>query len=398
MIPSIRKKYNQSFSNNTYEQFLQKLHAHFPGQIEFRVAETPVFVPKDFKNIMLDTCDFIIDYIKSPAFNQQSAKAIPAHLKVPGKEKWPEFIAFDFGICQNAAGELEPQLIEMQGFPSLFGYEIINDQEIRNHFSIPANFSGYLSDMDQTSYINLLKKIILNGNDPANVILLELFPQKQKTRIDFYCTQKYIGIKPVCLTELIVEGKELFYLNEGVKTKINRVYNRIIFDELEQQPQEIKELGKILFQELDISWCPHPNWFYRISKYTLPFLHHPNIPATYFLHEIKQLPTDLENYVLKPLFSFAGQGVIIDLTLADIEKIQDPENWILQKKVNYSPAIETPDTGAKAEIRLFYFWEPGTERPIPVNNLGRLSKGQMIGVRYNQDKEWVGGSRAFFEI
>jgi hypothetical protein len=347
---------------------------------------------------MLDTCQFIIDYIKSPSFAKQSDNAIPKNGRVPGKENWPEFIAFDFGICQNEQGLLEPQLIEMQGFPSLFGYEIINDQEIKNHFNIPANFSGYLSNMNKETYIDLLKKIILQDNKPENVILLELFPEKQKTRIDFYCTQHYIGIKPVCLTQIIKEGKELFYLNDGIKTKINRVYNRIIFDELNSQPAEIKELGKILFEELDISWCPHPNWFYRISKYTLPFLHHANIPETYFLNEIKQLPTDLENYVLKPLFSFAGQGVIIDLTLTDLENIKDPENWILQKKVNYAPAIKTPDVGAKAEIRLFYFWEPGTEHPIPVNNLGRLSKGQMIGVRYNKDKEWVGGSRAYFEI
>src|SRR5690606_37169005 len=120
-------------------------------------------------------------------------------------------------------------------------------------------------------------------------------------------------------------------------------------------------------------------------------------PTTYFLSSIKQIPADLENYVLKPLFSFAGQGVIIDVTDDDITAVKDPENWILQKKVKYADVIATPDEPAKAEIRIFYFWKDGEARPQPANNLARLSKGKMIGVRYNKDKEWVGGSLAYFE-
>src|SRR5205085_6412972 len=170
-----------------------------------------------------------------------------------------------------------------------------------------------------------------------------------------------------------------------------------IFDDLLQQSPEVQQKGKILFEELDVEWLPHPNWFYRISKYTLPFIKHPNVPETFFLKDIKQPPADLENYVLKPLFSFAGQGVIIDLAPGDIEKIKDPENWILQRKVKYADVIETPDIPAKAEIRIFYFWKDGWNRPAPVNNLGRLSKGKMIGVRYNMDKDWVGGTVAYFE-
>jgi hypothetical protein len=204
-------------------------------------------------------------------------------------------------------------------------------------------------------------------------------------------------VKPVCLTELIKENKKLYYLNNGVKTQIKRIYNRIIFDELQQQSAEVQEKGKILFEELDVEWCPHPNWFYRISKYTLPFIKHRYVPPTFFLNEIKQLPADLENYVLKPLFSFAGQGVVIDITPADIENVKDPENWILQKKVKYADVILTPDVPAKAEIRMFYFWKDGEARPVAANNLARLSKGKMIGVRYNKDKEWVGGSFCYFE-
>jgi hypothetical protein len=186
-------------------------------------------------------------------------------------------------------------------------------------------------------------------------------------------------------------------MNEGKKTEIKRIYNRVIFDDLQQQSPEVQAKGNILFEDLDVEWVPHPNWFYRISKYTLPFIHHPYVPTTYFLNEIKQMPVDLENYVLKPLFSFAGQGVVIDVTPADIEKVKDPENWILQRKVKYADVIETPDVPAKAEIRIFYFWKDGEARPVATNNLARLSKGKMIGVRYNKDKEWVGGSFCYFE-
>jgi hypothetical protein len=307
------------------------------------------------------------------------------------------FIAFDFGICVNDNKEFEPQLIELQGFPSLFAYEVLIDESFRNHFHVPDNFSAYLGGHDKQSYIKELKEIILGTHAPENVILLEIFPHEQKTRIDFYCTQDYTGIKPVCITELIKEGKNLFYMNDGLKTPVKRIYNRVIFDDLFQQPAEVQEKGKIFFEDLDVEWVPHPSWFYRISKYTIPFIQHPYVPPTFFLNELKQLPGDLQNYVLKPLFSFAGQGVVIDVTQADIDKVKDPQNWILQKKVQYAEIIKTPDQPAKAEIRVFYFWKDGMARPAPANNLARLSKGKMIGVRYNKDKEWVGGSLCYFE-
>ncbi|MBL0305312.1 MAG: hypothetical protein IPQ25_04545 [Chitinophagaceae bacterium] len=396
MIPAIRKAYNEAFTKESYVAFLQELNGVHPGELDFRVAETPIFVPKDFTEKILDACESIVDIIVDPKFKELTKNAIPKNLQVPGDEAHSHFIAFDFGICINEAGEYEPQLIEMQGFPSLFAYEVLLDDVFRNHFTVPENFSCYLNGYTRETYIQLLKEIIIGNHNPENVVLLEIFPRKQKTRIDFYCTEEYSGIKMVCLTKLIKEGKKLYYLNEGKKTAIKRIFNRVIFDDLQQQTPEVQEKGKIFFEELEVEWCPHPNWFYRISKYTLPFIRHPYVPATFFLNEIKQMPADLENYVLKPLFSFAGQGVIIDVTQQDIDNVKDPENWILQRKVKYADVIETPDIPAKAEIRMFYFWKDGETRPVATNNLGRLSKGKMIGVRYNKDKEWVGGSFCLF--
>ena len=397
MIPAIRKAYNDSFSKEKYEAFLKELNQAHPGEIEFRVAETPVFVPKDFTKKMLEACESIVDIIVDPKFKNFTKNAIPEELKVTGENDRCEFLVFDFGICINEEGEYEPQLVEMQGFPSLFAYEVLLDEVFHKHFEVPANFSSYLNGYTKETYIRLLKEIITSGYDSSHVILLEIFPRKQKTRIDFYCTEEYLGIKMVCLTELIKEGKKLFYINAGKKTEVKRIYNRIIFDDLQHQTPEVQEKGKILFEELDVEWASHPNWFYRISKYTLPLIRHPYVPQTFFLNEIKQIPTDLENYVLKPLFSFAGQGVVIDVKQQDIDNVKDPENWILQRKVKYAEVIKTPDVPAKAEIRVFYFWKDGTARPVATNNLARLSKGKMIGVRYNKDKEWVGGSFCLFE-
>lgn len=398
MVKTYREQYNQTFTTEKYRNFLSNLNAAYPNAIDFRVAETPVFIDKYFKEKILQTCESIIDIIEQTNFFAISKNAVPNQLNVPNENSFSQFIAFDFGICENAEGEIEPQLIEMQGFPTLFAYQVLHNEIMQQHFSIPKNYSAYFNGFTKETYLQLLHEIIVGDASNENVVLLELFPHQQKTRIDFYCTQKYVGIAIVCLTELIKEGANLFYIKDGNKIQIKRIYNRIIFDELQQQSQDIQEKGKILFEELNVEWIPHPNWFYRISKYNLPFINNKYVPETFFVDDLKEIPNNLENFVLKPLFSFAGQGVIIDVTKNDIVSLEDKQHWILQRKVNYANIIETPDIPAKAEIRIFYFRKNKQERPIAVFNLARLSKGKMIGVRYNTNKTWVGGTIAYFEI
>lgn len=397
MIPHFRKLFNESFTEEKYQAFLKDLNSKHPGAIEFRVAETPVFVPDLFRDQMISACESIVDIITAPGFKEESLKAIPGGDYVPGKENHPQFIAFDFGVCINEKNELEPQLIEMQGFPTLYGFQVYYPEVIQKHFKVTQRFTQYLGDYDRPTYLKDLKKILLGGGEVENTILLEIKPHEQKTRIDFYCTEDYFGIQPVCITELIREGNKLFYFHPEKKEKIRikRIYNRIIFDDLHAQT-DLAGKHIDLGAEWDVEWIPHPNWFYRISKYTLPFIKHPYVPETLFLNQLKAIPEDLENYVLKPLFSFAGQGVVIDIKPEDIRNISEPANWILQKKVKYAPVIQTPDDPAKVEIRIMYMWPEGAPRPKAAINLARLSKGKMIGVRYNQDKTWVGGSVAFF--
>jgi hypothetical protein len=395
MQKELRQRFNNNFSEEKYQAYMAQLESLHPGALDFRNAETPVFVPKDFTKKMLEACEDIIDVIVDPRFKSLTERAIPKDMDVSNETAYSDFIAFDFGVCENENGELEPQLIEMQGFPTIFAFQAFHTAITEVYAEMPATHSAYLNGYTESTYVELLKDIVVGDLDPANVILLEIYPELQKTRIDFYCTEDLLGIKTVCLTKLIGEGNKLYYENNGNKTEVKRIYNRLIFDDLHQQ----KDLGNIIDfnHPWEVEWISHPNWFYRISKYTLPLIRNPYVPATFYLDEIKEMPEDLNNFVLKPLFSFAGMGVVIDITQADIDNVKDTQNWILQRKVKYADVIVTPDEPAKAEIRLFYFWKEGWARPKAVHNLARLSKGKMIGTRYNKDKAWVGGTVAFFE-
>ena len=396
MIDSIREQFNKSFQEKLYHQFLEEINDAYPQALDFRIAETPVFISKGMGEKMIQTCEYIVDQILQKDYTSKTENSIPPEEWVPGEEGNCQFIAFDFGICTNGNGELEPALIELQGFPTILGFQAFYPSILERHFAVPAGFSQFFNGTTRSSYIQSLYQTIVGDHDPENVILLEIKPHQQKTRIDFYCTTDLLGIPVVCITEIETEGNKVFYIKEGKKIPVKRIYNRIIADELNQ----VKMTSKISFDmtaEWDVEWVPHPNWFYRISKFTMPLLNHQYIPKTTLLSNFKTLPQDLDKFVLKPLFSFAGQGVIIDVTPEDLAAIKDPSNWILQEKKMYADCIPTPEGFAKTEIRIMYIWEPGHSRPKPITNLARLSKGKMIGTRYNKDKTWVGGSVAYFE-
>ncbi|HEY3250475.1 MAG TPA: hypothetical protein VGK25_05100 [Ignavibacteria bacterium] len=398
MIPEIRKKFNAEWSEEKYKAFLDDLNSAFGFPIDFRIAETPIFISKEFKEEILNAVKIITDYLWSDEYKRISLTAIPKGMEVPNDPGYPAMLALDFAICRDSNGEFIPQLIELQGFSSLFFYELLQNKAYRKHFNIPSNFGGLFNIQNPEGYIEVLRDTIVapstRGN-PENVILLEIEPENQKTRIDFACCERFIGVRPVCLTDITKEGKELYYQRDGKKTKIERIYNRVIFDELERR-KDIKH--NFSFQEeLNVQWIPHPNWFYRISKFSLPYLKNKYVPETKFLNEFDTYPSDLENYVLKPLFSFAGVGVKYDVTREIIDSISenDRHNYILQKKINYEPVIETPDVPAKAELRLLFVHKD--KKPYLINNLLRLSKGKMMGVDFNKEKTWVGSSLAYFE-
>jgi len=395
MVPHIRKDYNEKFTQKRFDEFLHYLNTEFNCELRYRSAETPVFIDKKLKNQLLEASNEIVDLICQPNFKNITKNAVPENVCVPNEDDHSMFIVFDYGICEDENGELVPRLIELQGFPSIYAHKHFLEAAYRQYFDIPTNYSSFFSGLSPDDYKKLLGEVILGDMKPENVVLLEIEPEKQGTNIDFYVTQAYYGVKPICITEVIREERKLFYMNDGVKTPILRIYNRVIFDELLKRTD--LNLQFHLTEEVDVEWAGHPNWFYRISKFTLPFIKSKYLSETKFLSDFNEIPKDLENYVLKPLFSFAGEGIVFNLTLEDITKIKDPGNYLLQRKVKYAAAVKSLDEGVKCEIRMMYLWKKGTERPIPVINLGRLSKGDLIGVKFNKNKTWVGGTIAYME-
>lgn len=394
MDPSARKAFNENFTPEKYELFLQSLNSGLKTPAAFRVAETPVFLTDDFRDKLLAAGEDIINVILQPDFKQLTERAIPEKWRVSNENDHSHFIALDFGVCKDEQGNIVPKLIELQGFPSLYGFQVHLGDTYRTVFDISKDWDIYFNGLDRVSYIDLLKKTILGPYQPDEVVLMDVNAPEQKTVVDFYLTEKYLGAPVVSLSDLIEKDGKLFHESKGSLKPIKRIYNRLIFDEIESDPDIFNKVVDIR-KSFDVEWITHPNWFYRISKFTMPFLGGDYVPETRFLHQIESIPHDLENYVLKPLFSFAGQGVIIDVTKPDIEKITDPENWILQQKVHYEPVLQAPDDGVKVEIRLLYLWPNGEPKPTLAINLARLSRGKMIGVRYNKDFDWVGGTVGF---
>ena len=395
MIPAHRQLYNAAFSPARYQEMLADIEQQLPGQLDFRVAETPVFVPAILRDKLIAAGENIIDAIEQDNFRELTEAAIPPHQRVPGNEGRPDFLTFDFAVCLNANGELEPQLIELQGFPSLYAFQGWLPGVFRQHFPISDSVTPFLSSPDYQSYQELMRGFLLADQPAEHVILLELFPERQKTRIDFALTEKLWGITSVCLTKIQKKGNQLFYQKEGRLILIKRIYNRVIFDELTRHPELKTEFN--FTDEVEVTWVGHPNWFFRVSKYTLPLLQGPFVPPSHYLHELTAYPADLENYVLKPLFSFAGAGVRLHVTPADLDALPDKSNYLLQRKVAYEPVVQSPDGLVKCEIRLLYIWPAGAARPQLVAGLSRLSRGEMIGVDFNKDKDWVGGTTPLFE-
>jgi glutathionylspermidine synthase len=395
-MSEIRSAYNKAFTPEKYEAFLKDIYETYSHQPKFRIAESPLFIPNDLKQRLIEACDEISDVIVRPDFMEITEKAI--ELRVPNEPNHSLFVQMDFGITKNADGDLIPKLIEVQGFPSLYFFQDLLAKAYRKNFVVPENVSSYFGGLNADSYIELLREKIVGNADPKSVILLEVDPIQQTTYIDFLAAEEKLGIKVLCVTDLKVDGKNLYYFdNEGARIKVERIFHRVIFDELDQRDDLKMEFD--FTKEYNVEWVGHPNWFFRISKYTMPFLSDSQyVPKCYFLNELEKYPEDLENYVLKPLYSFAGMGVQLNVTKEILDEVEKPQNYILQEKVEYAAVVESPSDPVKCEIRMLMLWDGGDTRPYLVNNLARLSRGEMVGVRFNKDKDWVGGSVGFFEM
>ena len=395
MIPDLRRQYNENFTNEAYQAMMSWLGGQYNHDPKFHVAETPVFFPRALRDQVFAACEDVINIVADPAYADRAQAAIPPGESVPGQDDRPLFLQLDFGICDDGKGGLVPQLVEVQGFPSLYYFQSLLDRSFRRFFDIPAGFSARFDGSSEEEYLAMLRRVILNGHDPEHVVLLEVDPAGQTTRIDLVVACAELGIHEVCISQVELADGKLYYQRAGRRTRIKRIFNRVILDELKARPDLKREFN--LVEQAEVEWAGHPNWFFLISKYSLPFIDSPYVPETHFLSDLAAYPEDLSAFVLKPLYSFAGMGVHLRPSQKDLEAVRHPEHYILQRKVRYAPVVVTPDEPAKVELRMMYLWPPERDRPMLVNNLVRLSKGEMIGVRYNQGKTWVGGTLGYFE-
>lgn len=390
MVPELRRAYNAAFTPARYAAFTRWLEQEGGCPVDFRVSETPVFLADDVAAELQRAAREVQRQLATPAYAAYSARAIPAGRAVPGDAgRHPAFLQVDFALALGPDGRVAPRLIELQGFPSLYGFQWHLARGYAKHFEMPVDWHPYFSGLREDTYARRLREVLVGDLDPLQVVLLEVHPEQQKTRIDFAVTEHIAGIATVDALQVKKRGRKLFYARDGREIEIRRIYNRVIFDELDRKGID---LSRLFAAEVDAEWLGHPNWFFRISKYSLPYLRGEFVPDCRFVGDLAEIPDDLENYVLKPIYSFAGLGVEVEVTPAKIAAVRDPNNWILQRKVEYAPLVETPDGFAKAEVRMMFFWQ---DEPVLVNSLVRMGKGKMLGVDFNKDQTWIGASVAF---
>jgi hypothetical protein len=393
--PKLRAAFNADFTPEKYAALLRCVNETEKWPADFRISETPIFLTRQFTGEVTRAANEIIALTRTPEFAQRAASAVPKGLEVPNESGHPNFHVVDFAICAEG-DRLVPKLIELQAFPSLFGFQLLLLDCLRKAYPVIArNWTSSFGGIKDEAYLDLLRRTIIADGDPESVILLDIEPEKQKTRVDFAATETLLGVRPVCVTKIKKHGLQLFYDRDGRDVRIERVYNRVIFDELSHR----SDLNlQFRFQDdLDVTWVGHPNWYFRISKHSLPFLKTAHTSTAFFADEFPA-DGDIGDYVLKPLYSFAGHGVDMEPTREKIAVLENPHEWILQKKIDYAPFVPTVDgQKSKAEIRMMFVWPEDDPDPTLVNNLVRMSQGKMMGVDFNVDKTWVGASIALHE-
>jgi hypothetical protein len=391
MIPTLRQAFNASFTEEKYERLRREMTSRCGMEVPFPLCETPCFFPKALVDRMGEDGKALVhQLLENEDYRLKSEASIPDRFRVPREASHPMFLQVDFGLVRDAAGELQPKLVELQAFPSLYAYQPVLSQAYMDVFGLDPKLRYFLSALDTSSYKTLLQDAIVAGHDPANVVLMEVHPEEQKTRPDFLLTEKMLGIRTVCITKIRKQGRRLFYVDAGRLIPIKRIYNRTIVDELERKNIELPFDFR---DDLDVEWAGHPNWYFRISKYSLPYLKHPSVPRTWFLDQLTEVPPDLESFVLKPLYSFAGLGVVIAPSRKDIDTIPADKRseYILQERLDFTPVVDTPYGMTKVELRIMYIW---LDELLPVLTIVRMGRGLMMGVDHNKNMKWVGSSAA----
>jgi hypothetical protein len=399
MLQPLREQFNADFTAAQYDDLLYRLNHCTRTSIEFRVAETPCFFPQSLLDELAETGAILTrQLLDDRAYIEASNETIPPRFRVPNENPQPNFMTVDFGLVRNPDGSLAPRLVEMQAFPSVFGYQDMLARQYIETYRLGSGLHTHLGGLSSETYWQLLRDVIVGDHDPENVVLVDIEPDQQKTRSDFRVHEDRLHIATVDIAKLRKRGNRLFYSHAGREIPIHRIYNRAIVDELERKDIQ---LAFDYRDDLDVEWAGHPNWYFRISKFSLPHLKHPSVPKAVFLDDWfadryrHGLPDLREQLLLKPLYSFAGKGIQFAPTDAELDAIPvaDRRLYLLQERVSFEPVVATPYGPTQAEIRMMYLWPDGG-RLQPAIALVRLGRGLMMGVDHNRDQQWVGGSAA----
>lgn len=387
MIPELRKEFNRRWRPELYQKFLAELDRRCSTPVKFRNSETPCFFPAAMLEKMAGYGIELLHQVTGNAdYLAQASAAIPEKYRVPNEAPHPLFVQADFGI----GPDLEPKLVEIQGFPSLYAYQPVLGETYLDVYGRDIYEPEGIQHQFRDDYWEITGRAITGGHDPENVVLMEIDPLEQKTLPDFLLTEKCFGVPTVAVTDIRRRGNRLYYAAAGRDVPIRRIYNRVIVDELERKGVVP---GFDFRDDLDVEWAGHPNWYFKLSKFSIPFLDHPSAPRTWFLDKVAEIPPDLDNYVLKPLYSFAGLGVVVGPSEEQV-RAADPKNFILQERVRFRPVIDTPHGMTQAEVRIMYVWLEGD--PIALTTIIRTGRGKMMGVDHNRNLEWVGATAGLF--
>jgi len=393
MIPAWRERFNREFSVLRYRNFLRQLERRTGVSIEFRVSETPCFFPGVLlDNLVKVSRDLVAQLLGNAAYRRAADAIVPPAFRLPAAESLPTFLQVDFGLVVTDAG-LEGRLVELQAFPSLYGFQLALAETTREVYGLEG-LGMFLGELTRDQYLATVGRAIVGGHDPAQVVLMEIDPARQKTRPDFEVTAQLWGVRAVDVRGVTRQGRRLCYWRDGALTPIARIYNRVI-------PDELRRIGRSLpfdyRDDLDVEWAGGPDWFFRISKFSIPWLKHPWVPVTHFLSNLGAMPPDRDEWVLKPLFSFAGGGIVFGPTDRDLAAIRGEarSQYVLQKRVAFTPVIQTPHGPTQAEIRIMFVREGETFRAVMP--LVRMGRGRMMGVDHNKGLEWVGASAALID-
>jgi hypothetical protein len=389
-----RALFNAAWSDELFQSFMKRFTDRI-GPVPFQVAETPLLMTGTLRDRLARYASEIVAQLSEPQRLALLKKAIPAHCDAPGMDPLPNCVQVDFALTPGNDGDLDGRVVELQAFPSLYALMTVMSDTWSETLNGIAGLEGDWSwaiGLDHETAIERMREMIVADEDPREVVLVDFQPDKQKTAPDFEATRQLFGVEPVCVTKLRKEGRQLYRERDGQVVRVKRIYNRMVFDELEAKKVPVPFSWN---DDLDVTWCSHPNWYWVWSKYSLPFLSHPAIPRARFVSDLPADPGDLTKQVLKPLFSFAGAGVVIDVTREDLERIPASQRhqWVLQDKITYADAIRMPDgNGVKAEVRVMLMRPPASSELVPIICLVRLSRGKMLGVDFNRGLTWVGGS------